>query len=475
MLFPRRIAVLASLCAFSASAQTILVQPYLQPGDGSVLGATDVKVIAWMTDANPGEFKVEYGTTTRLDKSASPKKTSLDLGNDAKYLTYSAVLNGLPMDADVHYRVTLAGKKVQEGQFHTRKPANRPVKFIVVGDTADGRPNCREVAYQMWQVKPEFMLVVGDICYAKGRVSEYLKHFWDVYNTDTITTNGVPLMRNTTLYAVLGNHDIGATNLGVNPDGFGAYYFFHPPLNGPKPGLPTPILGPDDKVAAFKAAAGTTYPALNNYSFDNGPVHFLCLDGNKSMDPMDPGIQAWVRQDLKSSKARWKLAFFHQPGFHSSTNHYAEQKMRLFEPLFEEGGVDVVLAGHVHNYQRSKPLRFEPSVTKADAKGVVAGKFTIDNKFDGVQNTKPEGIIHIVTGGGGAKLYNTNFTDNPKMWEHDPANWAPYTSKFIADRHSFSVVEADSNRLVLRQLDSTGKEVDRMVITKAGTGLAGSR
>jgi len=43
-----------------APAQTVLVKPYVQPGDGGPLGKSDVKVICWLTDQKPGAFFVEY-------------------------------------------------------------------------------------------------------------------------------------------------------------------------------------------------------------------------------------------------------------------------------------------------------------------------------------------------------------------------------------------------------------------------------
>ena len=452
----------ALLLACSLQAQTVLVKPYVQSGDGSKLGATDVKVIAWMTDQTEGRFSVEYGATASFGKTTEPERRKLDIGED-HYFLYSAKLKELPLDADVHYRVSLQGKAVRQASFHTRKPASQTVRFITVGDTGDGKADQKKVAFQMSKVDPEFLVIVGDIVYSDGRLSQYEKNFWPVYNEDgkASPASGAPMMQSIPFYGVLGNHDVKAGDLAKMNDGFAAFYFFHPPLNGPK-GLKsfTDIKGKKPQQAAFKAAAGTTYPGLCFYSFDDGPAHFLCLDSNPYVDVSDPALQKWIKDDLSGSQAKWKFAFFHHPGFNASAKHATEQRMRLLAPLFESAGVDIVFAGHVHNYQRSKPLKFvpgEPDGSKVD------GKFTLDEKFDGKTATKPDGVLYIVTGGGGASLYDPDYTDSPDKWKNGGMQ---FTTKMVSDRHSFSLVEASPTKVVVRQIDENGKEVDRIAVTK---------
>ena len=471
MRFVSTLSVCAALLlgAFAAAAQTVLIAPYVQPGDGSTLGARDVKVIAWLTDQTPGTFTVEFGVEKKFDHAAVPAKVELNFAPKQKYFKYAATLVDLPLNAQVSYRVRQGAKAIREGTFATRKTPDQTVTFAVVGDTADGKPDSRVIAHQMWLAKPEFALIVGDIVYSRGLFSEYLTNFWPVYN-DVATPGpktGAPLLQSTVLYPVLGNHDVAATNLGRTPDGFGAFYFFHPPLNGPKaPTLATPIGGTPAEVAAFKTAVGDTHPSLGIYSFDNGPVHFLCLDGNRQVHPADPALTAFIERDLTQTKAAWKFAFFHHPGFHSSSNHYTEQKMRLLSPLFEKCGVDVVFAGHVHNYQRSKPLKFAPEdPAKFGAKGLVPGKFTLDEKFDGAKQTVADGVIYLVTGGGGAGLYGKNLNAKPELWQRDKTTWAPYTVKHISDRHSFTLVQATPTELTIRQISRDGDEVDRLRLT----------
>src|SRR4051812_39754561 len=59
-------------------APTVLVLPYVQPGDGATLTGSDVKVICWGTDQVPGDFVVEFAATRAPVRTAAPPRTKLD-------------------------------------------------------------------------------------------------------------------------------------------------------------------------------------------------------------------------------------------------------------------------------------------------------------------------------------------------------------------------------------------------------------
>jgi len=87
---------------------------------------------------------------------------------------------------------------------------------------------------------------------------------------------------------------------------------------------------------------------------------------------------------------------------------------------------------------------------------------TIDRAFDGVANTRPDGILYIVTGAGGRHLYDTGFTDNPSRWTHADDGHVDYVAKMVTDRHSLSVFDIDGARLTMTQIDESGREIDRI-------------
>ncbi len=154
------------------------------------------------------------------------------------------------------------------------------------------------------------------------------------------------------------------------------------------------------------------------------------------------------------------------PGFHSSKQHYAEQQARQFSPLFEEMGVALTFAGHVHNYQRTVPIKFLPDATQPKANRF-NGQFTLDKVFDGVKNTLPRGAIHIVAGGGGAGLYGPGVNETASALRKDfGANYADFTAKDVVDKHTFVVLDLTPESLELRALGIDGQVLDRIQITK---------
>jgi hypothetical protein len=332
-----------------------------------------------------------------------------------------------------------------------------------------GRQQKKEFAYQISLQRPDFLMALGDIVYPTGRVNEYMAYYWDTYNnvTDPGPKTGAPLMATIPFYALLGNHDVSA-KLPAVPDAFAAYYFFSPPKGGPGDGPWITPLGKDEAVAAkFRAAAVDSYPNLDAYSFDNGPSHFVIINDNKPMKIEEPTFLKWLREDLQATKAPWKFVCFHIPPFHSSFHHYPEQQIRPLEPLFEECGVTMTFGGHVHNYQRTVPLKFAPEGER-DKKGRVFGKFTLDKEFDGVKNTRPRGVIHIVAGGGGAGLYGPGLDQTAEgLRKENGDNYVDYTARMVADEHSFVVLDLAPDRMELRAFNQNGKEIDHITITKS--------
>jgi hypothetical protein len=264
----------------------------------------------------------------------------------------------------------------------------------------------------------------------------------------------------------VGNHDAGTTvDFTVNPDALAYYYYWSHPANGPSlkaNGPNTPKLaGSAAAQDAFFKTAGPNFPKGANFSFDYGKVHWTVIDSNTYTDWTTPEFREWLKKDLADAKgADWRVVTFHHPPFNSSKAHGSEQRQRVICDILEEGKVAIVFAGHVHNYQRTYPLKFAVAPGFVLGKeNKVPGKWTLDKAYDGVKNTKPNGVIHIVTGAGGARLYNEEQTNKQDSWEE-------FTTKFISNIHSFTVMDAEENRLIVRQISSEGKELDKFVIEK---------
>ena len=146
---------------------------------------------------------------------------------------------------------------------------------------------------------------------------------------------------------------------------------------------------------------------MANCSFDYGDWHRTLIDSNVYVDWSDAWLRNRLARDLAAARhAAWKFAAFHHPPFNSSRAHFSEQHMRLVSDVLEHRGVDIVFNGHVHNYQRTRPLKFlakpAPDGTFKSGLDMVDGDFEIDTVFNGVTDTTPDGVLYIVTGAGGA-------------------------------------------------------------------------
>ncbi len=427
---------------------------------------------------------MEFGATDRYDRTAacvSVPRPSGHGGDAESRVNWTATLDRLALGRKYFYRVRGNGTALAEGFVTTRQPRGQRIRFVAFGDNSYGDISDRATAYHTYRQHPHFVMNCGDNVYESGTDDEYQRYFFPIYNADVAGARiGAPLLRSVPFYTVIANHDVqGKDERGHevadftrNPDALAYYTAMHLPLNGPDaPTYPTPMIGAAARIAAFKDSAGARFPRMANYSFDYGDAHFLCLDSNRYVDPNDGALQQWIAADLSSTDARWKFVVFHHPPFNVGNEHYEVQHMRVLAPLLEAHGVDIVLSGHEHNYQRPRPMRFAPagggrSAAIGEKDRRVPGRFTIDRAFDGITNTQANGVLFLVTGAGGKHLYDAGFTDNPARWTHENDGHEAYVVKMVTDRHSISVFDIDGGRLTMSQIDETGAEIDRFVVTK---------
>jgi len=458
--------------------------PYVQPGDTSrLVPDREETVLAWQTDSSPAEFTVVYGRTRRYGSAARvtavPRRSGEGADGEAR-LNYAAAFSDLALGTRYFYRVSLRDRVVAEGYFTTRKPRGAPARFVSFGDNSVGEPSERAIACQAYRSLPDFVLNTGDNVYGSGLDHEYARNFFPVYNADRLAVDvGAPLLRSIPFYTVIANHDVTGVTAEHHPvadfdrhaDSLGYFTNMHLPLNAPVHPQPTPIVGAPARLEAFRACAGLRYPRMANYSFDYGDGHFLCLDSNLYLDPTDASFQRWMAEDLAGTDAAWKFVVYHHPAFNVGLEHYTEQHMRVLSPIFERHRVSIVLSGHEHNYQRTRPLRFTPRGPGAaarlnDGNRLVPGRFAVDSAFDGRRATRPDGVIYLTTGAGGNRLYDPEFTGRPDTWLRPEDGNVAYVERLVADRHSLTVVDMQSDRLVVRQIDGEGNELDRIRIDR---------
>ena len=468
---------LAPVCAEGAEAApaaAFVAKPYLQIGPAP---ARDALSLLWHAPDAETDWTVEYqaGADRTWTKAKAPTYRTVDLPGVEPHRVYRAALTDLALGGTFGYRVMKGGEIVFTAEARAPKSASQPYRFVAFGDCAAGTPEQKPIAYQAFLARPDFVMIPGDIVYERGRVKEYRDQFWPVYNADDPSpSTGVPLARSTLLLAAPGNHDTDMRDPEKMGGNLAYFYYWDQPRNGPLgkeggPFVPTLDL-PDAFRQGLKQAAGDAYPRTTNFSFDYGNAHWTVIDSNPYVDWTDPALKAWVAADLAQAQgATWRFVAFHHPGFNSAREHYEQQQMRLLSPVLEDGKVDIVFNGHVHNYQRSYPLRFVPDKNgstllvgkdgKTPRGRVVNGRWILDKAFDGRSDTTPDGVIYLVTGAGGQHLYNPEQHD-------DRDSWQGFTHKFVSKTHSLTIADVDGRTLTVRQLSGDGEELDRFVVTK---------
>jgi tetratricopeptide (TPR) repeat protein len=354
--------------------------PYLQNGTpGSA-------VVRWRTNVP---------TSTRLWTGSSPT-TLQPVSFDATLRTDHAVeLTGLPAETLYHYRVGDAAG-ILPGQagtqtFRTLPAAGtvRPLRAWVLGDAGTGTPQQAAVRDQFAAFAggqaPDAILMLGDNAYDSGTDAQYQVGMFDVYQD---------FLASTFCWSTLGNHDaISATTSTQS----GVYYdVFTLPVAAEGGGLPS-------GTEAY-------------YSFDHGHVHFVCLDSMDSSRAATGAMMTWLTADLAATDAAWIVAFFHHPPYTAGSHDSDDpgdsggrmQDMReVALPILEAGGVDLVLCGHSHSYERSFLLDGHHGLGASLQPGMVLDAGDGREQGDGAYakaSTGPapnEGAVYVVAGSAG--------------------------------------------------------------------------
>ena len=337
-----------------APTATIVREPYLQQ-----VTSTGV-VIAWATrEAGPAEVRVAAGGGAPVSTGAASTLYSITTtGMAADYHQHVATVSGLVPSTEYQYDILVSGIDVNPVTDTFRTAPARgtgAATFIAFGDSGTGSTAQRQLASLMETDRFDFSVHSGDLAYGAS----------DGTGTATFQTTsdwffGIyrNWLRARPMFPVTGNHDSRAEN----NHGVPYLSLFVLPVTG----------------------AAATYPdhAERYYSFGYGPVHVVALDNEFAFDESRRAAQlAWLERDLAATSQPWKVAVLHRPPYNSGPAHGSDLAVRAaFAPVFERYGVQLAIAGHEHNYERTWPLRAD---TRDDAAGVT----------------------YIVTGGGGGPLY----------------------------------------------------------------------
>lgn len=191
--------------------------------------------------------------------------------------------------------------------------AGAPV-IVAAGDIACPDQPCdshRETARLVMQIDPRAVLTLGDNQYNEGALSDFRNSYDPTWGRRKGRTFPSP-----------GNHEFQTAGASGYYDYFGR--------------------------RAHRSSDGF-------YAFNVGRWHLVSINtGNGA--PSDAELR-WVGRNLRRDRHRCELAYWHHPRWSSGTTHGSDSRMdRLWQVLFRQG-VDVVLNGHEHNYERFALLR----------------------------------------------------------------------------------------------------------------------
>jgi acid phosphatase type 7 len=296
--------------------------PYLQ------IGTPNSTVVRWRTNIAT-DSRVSYGTTQ------GGLTTNAD--NSVQTTEHEVLLSGLSPATKYFYSVgstsqALAGN--DSSYYFVTSPiagTSSAARIWVLGDSGTANANAQAVRNAFLSftgsTHTNLWLMLGDNAYENGTDSDYQAAVFNMYPTT---------LRQSVLWPTIGNHDTAQSS--------------NPPASLPYFGIFT--------LPANAQAGGVASGTEKYYSFDYGNIHFICLDSMTSDLSASGPMANWLRADLASSTRQWTIAFWHHPpyskGSHNSDTESNLVSMRQnFLPILEDAGVDLVLAGHSHSYERS--------------------------------------------------------------------------------------------------------------------------
>ncbi|HEX7846250.1 MAG TPA: metallophosphoesterase family protein, partial [Chitinophagaceae bacterium] len=420
----------------------LLRGPYLQ------VATTNSIIVRWRTDELDVSF-VRFGTDrSKLDQLA---------GNNYRTREHIVTLTGLKPQTKYYYQIEGFKDTIQgdvNNHFTTLPLAGKEdkIRIGIFGDCGTGIENQSKARDQFEKYLGNDLLnswiLLGDNAYSWGTDNEYQLKFFEPYKQN--------LLKKSPLFPAPGNHDYRdepyASEIAQRSGEIDYYKIFSVPTKGESGGLPSHTLA--------------------YYSYDIGNVHFLSLDSHGSeefglrlFDTTGTQVK-WVKQDLEANKNKgWIVVYWHHPpysmGSHNSDTESQMRKIREnFLVILERYGVDLILCGHSHSYERSKLMQGHYGLEASFS----PEKHLLSNSsgyYDGSVNSCPyvkdetgRGTVYVVSGSAG------RVDHGQASFPHDAL---PFADTAIGGA---SILEIEGNRLDLKWICADGKIRDRFTMMK---------
>lgn len=409
--------------------------------------ATRSMAVSWSTAEPVRDAVLELGLDDTFGRSVAVETRSAPL---VATNYHHAAIGALEPDTTYRYRLSHAGGTPVTGTFTTAPPRGRAFRFATFGDmgvSAGAQQNLQRVL----DSQVDLCFVVGDLCYAdtsggSGQLSLLPQNpaIWDAWLAQVQpSAAGTPWM------TTVGNHEMerGSGELGY--DGY---------------------------LARFSLPGGGPSPVT--YAFRYGNVGFVALDGNDASFEIDrnrgylgTAQDQWLATTLASLRADRDVDFivvgFHNCMYCTNAFHGSDGGNRgRWRDVLEAHGVDLVVNGHNHCYERTHPLKGDDPVVEAPAGATVDAT---------------AGTTYLTAGGGGQAEYPTGTHPISYVVEQGPtgvyggirvpevATWS--STRFLA--HSIAVVDVEPRiggrpaSMTVRGLAKDGSEIDRVTLLRA--------
>jgi hypothetical protein len=356
--------------------------------------------ITWSNNGTADKIAWGYSTYFEKGEFAAVKRTGYASG--ISFFKY--VFPTVTASTTIYYKLydSQSSTWTAEKTFETAPPSNSTnFTFCALGDSrANVTTIWKQVADQAYKKKVALSVYNGDVTSSGNSGSEY----------DTWFTSGEAYLANNIIYHALGNHD---------SPGAAAFY---------------------QNIFELPKANNTNLYYATKY----GNAIFITLN---SESPGDAAQLSWLKTTLadadKDPAITWKILSFHKPLFNIG-DHAGEMNSyrSSWWKAFDDYGVDLILTGHDHNYQRSKPINLKTSPSAPVAKyGSGPG----------------EGRCQIICGGAGAPLY-------PKGDQGDA--WATNT---FNQTYNYVYLEVKGCKMIVTAYKNDGTVLETFNLDKTGS------
>ena len=351
------------------------------------------------------KFFTNIPVTTAVRYGTSPAALFNIVNGPGPNLNHTLSISGLTPNTTYYYAVYKGDSLMQGGPNHYFKTSQSigstsKLRVWVTGDMGTGTANQVAVATQMENYigtnHLDAWLLLGDNAYSVGSDIEYTTKFFQPYQNKRF-------MKQTVIWPSPGNHDYGGSPTNQVSHNIRYFDIFSVPQLGELGGHPSGV------------------PQYYSYNINN--VHFVSLDsygidnGGRLSDTLISTQVSWLKADLAANTQPWTIIYFHHPPY-TMGSHNSDTELDLLAlrtnlvPIFEKYKVDLVLNGHSHTYERSRPLKGNFGLENTFNVAAHNNGVTSTAKYDGSPDTCPyvrrpnqisaqQGIVYAVVGSSG--------------------------------------------------------------------------